>query len=361
MPLRISSLSRDADAHVLSVLTLRTNRFREIHYFKEKQMLFVTNRIPKQSERSRRNRKWNFDLDNNTASPSVFFCRRGINDDHTEIMHEAFMQELKDDRAEHILFFLHGFHTSPNAAFEAVEQIQDIADADRGQEFVRVVPVIWPADAQAGVIKKYYTDRDAALDSRTAFSRALRFFIDWQRAQKNVEDRCFKPVSILAHSMGNRVLREALFHLADEHLRRGMPRIFRCVFLSAADIVNETLQRGRTGEHIQDSSARVIAYYAYDDLALRGSKVVNLDEAVSRRLGHTGPEDMNKVDKNVYALDCGAFNTDWDPPTGHSYYRREKDGSRPSPLLLHALEVMGMADLQVPRTDPTTREGRLTS
>jgi esterase/lipase superfamily enzyme len=320
-------------------------------------MLFVTNRMPTQSERSRRNRKWTFDLNNNTASPSVFFCRRGADDDHTEILHDAFMQELKDDEAEHILFFVHGFHTSPNRVFAAVEEIQEIADADRGEHFVRVVPVIWPADAQEGIVEKYYTDRDAALDSRTAYSRALRFFLDWQRAQRNAEDRCFKPVSILAHSMGNRVLREALFHLADEHLRRGMPRIFRCVFLSAADIVNESLERGKTGEHIPDSSARVVSYYAYDDLALRGSKVVNLDEAVSRRLGHTGPEDMHKVDRNVYALDCGGFNTDWDPPTGHSYYRKEKDGDRPSPLLLHALSTM--ADLEVQGVVGGTREGRL--
>jgi len=304
-------------------------------------------------------RKWVFDLNENSPSASVYFCERGADEVHTEIMSQEFMTRLKDGPAKHLLFFVHGFSTPPNGAFDAVEEMQAIADEEKQQDFVSIVPVIWPADAQAPVISKYYSDRDAAMDSRTAFSRALLFFLNWQMDQNDAADRCFKPVSILAHSMGNRVLRETLFYLTDEHLRRGMPRLFRCILLSAGDIVNESLERGNTGEHIPDSSARVVSYFAYDDLALRGSKVINLDEVVSRRLGHTGPENMAKVDNNVYPPDCGDFNTDWDPPAGHSYDRREKGGQRPSPLLLHALNVM--EDLHVRSVDPATRVGRLTA
>lgn len=322
-------------------------------------MLFVTNRMPKQSLRSRAGRNWVFDMSINVPSPSVFFCERGPDGAHRELMSREFLQRLKEHPAKHVLLFIHGFNNSPDEVFERVEEIQGIADIER-PNFVTIVPVIWPADAEQPIVAKYYADRDAADESRSAFSRAIQLFMGWQQEQCGREDQCVKPISILAHSMGNRVLRETLFYLQDEHLRRGMPRLFHCVFMSAADVVNECLERGKSGEHISDASARVVVYYAYDDLALRGSKAVNIDQAVSRRLGHTGPERMGKVEQNVYALDCGAFNTKWDPPNGHTYYGREKGGAgNPSPLLLHALKVM--EDLRVPDVDPHSREGRLTA
>jgi esterase/lipase superfamily enzyme len=321
-------------------------------------MLFITNRVPEQSLRSKQGRKWTFDMSVNVPSPAVFFCRRGLDDAHEELTSTPFMQQIKDDPAKHVMFHLHGFSTSPNDVFSAVEEMQDIADRHMGADFVRIVPIIWPADADRPIVGRYYSDRDAAMDSRAAFARALNFFLDWQRSQHGTENRCSKPISVFAHSMGNRVLRETLFYLQDEFLRRGMPRIFRCVFLSAADIINETLEKGETGQYIADSAARVISYYAYDDLALRGSKFVNLDQTVSRRLGHTGPEDMSKVARNVFALDCGSFNTNWDPPSGHSYYRKERDGARrDSPLLHHALDVMKTLDVNF--ADVSTRDGAI--
>ena len=51
-------------------------------------------------------------------------------------------------------------------------------------------------------------------------------------------------------------------------------------------------------------------YFASDDLGLRASKACNLKSRIaSRRLGHTGPEEMDKVPGNVYAVDCDNLNT----------------------------------------------------
>ena len=89
----------------------------------------------------------------------------------------------------------------------------------------------------------------------------------------------------------------------------------------AADIVNESLEDGQDGRLISQSSRNVSVYYASDDLALRSSKISNLKNMVaSRRLGHTGPENMNNVQSNVYAIDCDNFNNKYDFPKGHSYF-----------------------------------------
>ena len=61
-------------------------------------MLFVTNRFPTQSIRTRLGRNWSFDLDNNAASHSVFFCERDKKDKYTEVGSVAFMDDLKKCR-----------------------------------------------------------------------------------------------------------------------------------------------------------------------------------------------------------------------------------------------------------------------
>ena len=125
--------------------------------------------------------------------------------------------------------------------------------------------------------------------------------------------------------MGNRVLREAFATTVQYFLPQGMPLIFRNIFMAAADVVNETLEPGQRGEHISPAARNIVVYYAADDLALRASKVANVGNRIaSRRLGHTGPERMNKVNKNVYALDCDDFNTDYDR-VGHTYFATDRN------------------------------------
>ena len=84
-----------------------------------------------------------------------------------------------------------------------------------------------------------------------------------------------------------------------------------------------------------------MVYFASDDLALRESKVSNLKNAeASRRLGHSGPEDMELMPKNVYAIDCDEVNTAYDPPKGHSYFRSGKRKGTPGVVFSHIFETM---------------------
>ena len=67
--------------------------------------------------------------------------------------------------------------------------------------------------------------------------------------------------------MGNRVLRETLSKWNKYDLANGVPLLFRNTILMAADIVNESLEDGREGRLISQSSRNVSVYYASDDLA----------------------------------------------------------------------------------------------
>ena len=284
-------------------------------------MLFITNRSLKEGCETVVGRKVSFKLDDNSAQHSVYYCERRAKDRYTEVGSEAFLGKLKTARAKQVLLYIHGYSNLPEPdIFPRARQLQKLFDAKR-PGLVEVVPVIWPCDNDLGMVQDYWDDQKAADASAFAFSRVLQRFEAWRDEKPNLDVPCLKRINVLAHSMGNRVFRETLKAWAKYDRAYRLPMLFRNAFLVAADIVNESLHRGNSGQFISDTSRNVITYFASDDLALRASKISNLKSAVaSRRLGHTGPEDMSKVPSNVFAVDCDDYNTRYDMPKGHSYF-----------------------------------------
>ena len=274
-------------------------------------MLFITNRFPTQSIRTRVGRRFDFDLKNNAAANSVFYCRRLSDGNYEEIGGFNLMSELKASPYRQLLVYIHGYSNLPEAVFAGAAEFQALCDAKKKHE-VLVLPVVWPCDDDLGLVKDYWDDQKAADASAFSLSRVLGHFLTWREdvARNPAEDPCLKRINVLAHSMGNRVLRETLWAWNKYDLPNGVPLIFRNTYLVAADIENESIQKGETGELITHASRNVVVYYASDDLALRSSKVANLKNHIaSRRLGHTGPEDMVLTPSNVYSVDCDDVNT----------------------------------------------------
>ncbi len=290
-------------------------------------MLFITNREPRGSIRTKVNRAFKFDLRKNAPANSIYCCERLGKDDYKELGSKQWLSRLKESDCEQILFYIHGFSNLPEPdIFPRTEELQKLFE-QKQPGLVKVIPVIWPCDDDPGIIKDYWDDQKSADMSAFSLARALQFFMHW-RDQEPEEKPCIKRINILAHSMGNRVLRETLSVWNKYDLANGVPLLFRNTILMAADIVNESLEDDQQGRLISQSSRNVSVYYASDDLALRASKLSNLKNKVaSRRLGHTGPEDMDKTQSNVYAIDCDNFNNKYDRPKGHSYFLADKSGN----------------------------------
>ncbi|MFQ5715618.1 MAG: alpha/beta hydrolase [Nitrospinales bacterium] len=312
-------------------------------------MLFVTNRNFKEGKESTLNRKVTFDLNDTDPSNSAFFCQRRGKDNYIEVLCKNFLDTLKKSSAKQILLYIHGFNNLPERdIFPRAVKLQKLCDG-AGPGLIEVVPLIWPCDNDLGIIKDYWDDQKAAEASAHSFSRVFSKFLAWRDGQPE-NDPCYKRINILAHSMGNRVLRFALESWARDY--GAVPGVFRNIFMAAADVVNETLERGESGRHISDAARNVAVYYANDDFALRSSKVTNLkNKVVSRRLGHTGPEDMSRVAKNVYAIDCDNFNNTYDSPTGHAYFLTAP-GNRPGAVFKHMFHALKTGRVDA---DPQTR------
>ncbi len=315
-------------------------------------MLFITNRQLKQSSRSKKNRKIDFDLAKNAPANDLYYCRRVGENEYIEIGSEALLQELKEADYRELLFFIHGFSNLPEPdIFPRVEALQALFDGQQNG-LVKVVPLIWPCDNDFGIIKDYWDDQKSADASAPAFARLLNRFIDWR--QQQTEEPCLKRINMLSHSMGNRVFRQSLAAWQKYDLPGGVPLLFRNTFLMAADVVNETLEKGQPGELISHASRNVSVYFASDDLALRASKISNLKNHIaSRRLGHTGPEDMGKVHNNVFAIDCDDINNEYDNPKGHSYFLNDSVGN-PGVVFKHMYKCISTGRVVVDDPDRRT-------
>ncbi|WP_435106536.1 alpha/beta hydrolase [Arhodomonas sp. AD133] len=342
-------------------------------------MLFATNRTPRQSPRTRIDRPISFDPQNTTAAQHVFFCERNDKDDYTEIGGNAFFERLRDLPGDtQVLLYIHGFNSPmEEIIFPHATRLQELLDEQADatphgvtDTRVHVVPLIWPTedDHRVAILDDYWDDQRAADASGLAFARMLGKFDRWRTdAARQAQARCRatgKPMSdflctrrinVLAHSMGNRVLRGALKTWTEAFAQGRMPMLFRNVFMVAADVINSTLEADGEGRYIPDSGRNVLVYYAADDLAMPASKLANLDSrTVSKRLGMTGPQDLQTVPKNVYEVDCADFNNTFDPPQGHSYFLASPDGAV-SPVLVHMYR--SIRDGRVP--DGSVRHQRL--
>lgn len=320
-------------------------------------MLFITNRFPKGSIQTKIGRKFEFDLKNNAPGNSVFFCERGPAGTCIEIGGVDFLTKLKKSNYRQILLYIHGFSNLPEDVFEAAIELQALCEAKDKNEVI-VVPVIWPCDNDLGIVQDYWDDQKSADGSALSMARALGHFLKWRDSGDNTpeSDPCLKRINVLAHSMGNRVLRETLCAWEKYDLPEGVPLIFRNTFLVAADIENESIHRNERAHLICDASRNVVVYHASDDMALRASKASNLKNKIaSRRLGHSGPENMDLTPKNVYVVDCDDVNNAYDMPKGHSYFRSGRKKGKPGLVFEH---IYGC--LKTGRVFPEEQERRTT-
>ncbi|RLV61271.1 alpha/beta hydrolase [Parashewanella curva] len=315
-------------------------------------MLFITNRTPKQSARSRKGRRISFDYQNTAVSQYLYFCQRHNTDEYTEILHHDFFQYLKSLPAHtQLLFYIHGFNNNMEPdVFENANKLQNLINQQSSQ-LVEVIPIIWPCDDDSALafIDDYWDDQDAADASGPAFSRLLGKFEQWRREAEQQQHPCFKRMNVLAHSMGSRLLVNAIAGWASKYNANNMPLLFRNIFMVAADVDNQILESDKPGHHLSDSARNLCVYFARDDLAMPASKLANLrHKCLSRRMGMTGPNDLKQLPKNVYEIDCDNFNNKFDLK-GHSYFLDNKHGVA-SPVIEHMIKAITTGRVSPPQS-----------
>ena len=204
-----------------------------------------------------------------------------------------------------LLLFVHGYcATFRDAARRTAQMAYDMNYQGPSMFFS------WPAGAES-----------------ESFEEKVNYLKDLRRAEESDEDLITvlagisrysgaKSIHLVAHSMGNFVLTEALKTI-DDRRPRGTPQtpLFDQVALAAPDInAREFVER--TGERILPFSRRFTVYASTHDKALRLSKAVNGFEP----LGFLNEYSRVGAKKRLFDLvDVSQLTTGWFD-SGHIYY-----------------------------------------
>lgn len=261
---------------------------------------------------------------------------------------QADMQQGRD-----LLILVHGFNVSweeavaTAAAFEAVVNRVD-AQLDAGKPFqpLRVLLFTWPSDGAALPWASYKSDRSDAQGTAGALGRALLKLRDQLHqlgrevrqnsvavrhlrerlagrptaeieraiAQLEATQLCGQKLHLLAHSMGNYVLQNALERLYDFSPGNQLPRLFDSVFLCAPDVDDNALEPGQPLERVTQVAQAVAIYHNAADTALR---ISDYTKGNPDRLGQRGAARPQALHQKVYQVDCAPMVTGL---TQHSYY-----------------------------------------
>ena len=268
---------------------------------------------------------------------------------------QADMQQGRD-----MLVLIHGYNVTweeavgTAAALEATLNRPDPAPRDGAAQVVastqavRVVLFTWPSNGQALPFVSYKSDRGDAAASAGAVGRGLlkvRDFlhelgrevragnrqvvtlrtqleeqgvrpseIDRAVAQLEATEVCGQQIHLLAHSMGNFVLQNALNRLWEFSPGTSLPRLFDRVFLCAADVDDNVLEAGQPMEQVHQVANLVAVYHNANDNALR---VSDYTKANPDRLGQRGAARPQTLHQKMMQIDCSALVSGL---TQHSYY-----------------------------------------
>lgn len=218
--------------------------------------------------------------------------------------------------ARDTIVYIHGYNvTFKEALSDAFKMAQNFKNLHDGAG-VNVVLFSWPSDGSMMPFIAYASDRQDAVASGPAFARGFLKLADFLRGS-TPEESCDQRLHLVAHSMGNFVLRNALQEIVRQSPGRP-PRLFDQVFLLAADEDDDAFEKDHKLKYLPRISKRVNVYFNNDD---KGMAVSDKTKGNPDRLGDDGPRLPRSIPGKVSLIDCtNCTNSDTDGFVQHSYY-----------------------------------------
>ena len=235
------------------------------------------------------------------------------------LVFEGLRRRLIENDAD-LVMMLHGFACNfENALTNAAEIKTGWGTAG---EPLETAIFSWPADGDITPFIQYASDRDDARSSAKAVARSLMRFMEYVRALP-ADQWCGRQVHLVAHSMGNYMLRHALQAMLSDFGRRTLPRVFKNIFLMAADEDDDAFEDERKLKRLPELAEAVHVYFARNDRALT---ISDLTKGNPDRLGSTGPRTLTSLPHKVTLVDCTRVSAT-SPLTdaGHQYYRKRPE------------------------------------
>lgn len=205
-------------------------------------------------------------------------------------------QEFTDKR---VLMLVHGFNTTADSALSNYKLIEEnfsmLKDNSGNELYDVVIGYLWPGNDHGG---EYYQAK------RHAEKTAKRMTDTVQKLAS-----CASSIDLFAHSMGNRLMLEALKPLPTNPSKKPIQNFYSL----APAVDNESLEKGEEYYPSTKQCENIFVFHSERDEVL---KYLYLSAELDRALGYKGAEHSKYVPMNVQFIDCTPF------VGGHSEYFR---------------------------------------
>lgn len=218
--------------------------------------------------------------------------------------------EEQHEEQKHVTVFVHGYNNDWKDAALRYQQITD--DLYAGKNGLGVCVLFsWPSN---GSTAGYLPDRGDARESGPGLARVFNALYEqallMQQQAADGRKLCKAKVSVIAHSMGNWVLQNALLTTWERHNKPLTLSLINQCLMVAADVDNDLFGGGETvgsgvGEGMANLCYRVTALFSGRDSVLGMSS--GLKHFGKRRLGRSGLAPEVSEPDNVCDLDCSAL------------------------------------------------------
>ncbi len=224
--------------------------------------------------------------------------------------------------ATDVVVYIHGYNVSWDEAVGSALALEFMLNSQNveGTKKVKVVLFSWPSNGSMMPYAAYKSDRTDARDSGKAVGRALLKLQDFlatlhQNADNEKRLLCGNNLHLLCHSMGNYLLQKALEDKVIGYLPgQKLPRIFKSIFLCAADVNDHVLEGGDGMARLHEMGNNVSVYYNQGDVAMYISKYT---KSLTDKLGQVGNAHPALVHNKVHQIDCSPIVKGL---VEHSYY-----------------------------------------
>ena len=296
------------------------------------EIFFGTNRNVK--KRNQDQEPIDFGIELNKENPLLHFGKARVSDNGKDLEEvntskgtsseelccsQDIFSEIEDRMCRGIdtIVFFHGFYNTFESSLIGAAELKRLYEAEGNCEYTMIV-LSWPSDGE--LLFAYDDDRSDARKSRKVLGVGLykmsQFLIElcWLKySQQTISDtgrnkslkkkdnqmNCGR-LHIMAHSMGNYVLRHVLQELCKITGGR-IPQLFDEIILIAADEDEDSFEHKNKFKFLPELARRISVYFNKADIPLIISDLFigNMD-----RLGSKGPRQPDKIPANISLINC---------------------------------------------------------
>ncbi len=200
-----------------------------------------------------------------------------------------------------VLMLVHGFNVTASSALSTYQEIENnftlLKDYAGNELYDVIIGYLWPGDDHG---LEYYQAKKHALQAAKHMSKTIEQLTS-----------CAASIDLFAHSMGNRLMLEALKPLTKNPSKRPI----RNFYSLAPAVDNESLEKGEEYYPSTKQCDHIFVFHSERDDVL---KYLYLTAEFDKALGYEGEEHAKYVPMNVQFIDCTTF------VGGHSEYFQTK-------------------------------------